>query len=100
MTTRKRRERDLKNWIFNEKRTAAKFTAIAVALLLLFPLSGGCAKPQSKEKVKGKNMSLLQKKPVYSLTVEVFEQPIILKLTALRSFAMSAKKARHPLFYL
>ncbi len=62
----------MKNWIFNEKRTAAKFTAIAVALLLLFPLSGGCAKPQSKEKVKGKNMSLLQKKPVYSLTVEVF----------------------------
>ncbi len=62
----------MKNWIFNKQRISTKYAVITVALLLLLPLSGGCTKPQSKEEAKGKIMRILQKKPVYSLKVEVF----------------------------
>lgn len=46
--------------------------ALLVAVILLLPVSSGCTKAQSKEKMKGKTMSILQKKPVYTLRVETF----------------------------
>jgi len=62
----------LKSSISEKERNTVHLLALLVAVILLLPVSSGCTKAQSKEKMKGKTMSILQKKPVYTLKVETF----------------------------
>lgn len=54
-----------------QKLSACLIIIILSTLQLFFPLNAACAK-EHKAKTKGKHMSILQKRPVYKLKIDVF----------------------------
>ncbi len=67
----KRKVLKLGSLIFDRNKLAIRILAIAAAIILCFPVTG-CAKEEPKDKTKGRDMSILQKKPVFELKVDVF----------------------------
>ncbi len=68
--TQVKQKRVSENWIY-KKHSLTCIIAVSVIVMFLFA-GAGCAKEQPKTRTKGNKMSLLFKKPVYSLNVDAF----------------------------